>query len=81
LTSALKGKLPGVACLIIIGTEGKARKCAMLVGKFPIWLALLNQYWLADIETYKVALSYYSSKHPFERIIIIEGGGSIGVIY
>ena len=26
----------------------KAKKCAALVGRQPLWLALLNDYWLAD---------------------------------
>jgi hypothetical protein len=51
--------------------SAKAKKCAALVGKQPLWLALLNDYWLADSGTYEHALSCISTVHPFDKILLI----------
>ena len=39
----------------------KAKKCTALVGKQPVWPALLNDYWLADSGIYEHALSCIST--------------------
>lgn len=55
----------------------KARKCAELAGKQPIWLALFNDYWLADSGTYEQAISCISRNHPFDNILLIHGNGAV----
>ena len=55
----------------------KARKCAAFSGKCPLWLALLNDYWLADPDVYKDALSGISSAHSFEKILVVNLDGTI----
>jgi hypothetical protein len=57
--------------------SAKAKKCAALVGKQPLWLALLNDYWLADSGTYEQALSCISPVHPFDKILLIHRNGAI----
>lgn len=44
----------------------------------PIWLALLNEYWLADFESYVLAYKAVQLQHCFERILVVDGGGTVG---
>ncbi len=59
----------------------KAQKCRPLISSGPIWLALFNDYWLADIDTYRQATAQISAKHPFERILIVSGNRSVTALY
>jgi hypothetical protein len=59
----------------------KAVKCKHLVGRGPLWLALLNDYWLTDADTYRYALSLLSVKHPFDKILIVSGGGLVDAMF
>jgi hypothetical protein len=45
------------------------------------WLALLNDYWLTDADTYRLALSQMSLDHPFDRIVLVNGDGSIDTLF
>lgn len=45
--------------------------CAKLADGQPIWLALLNDYWLADETTYGRALARIECKHCFTRIWLV----------
>jgi hypothetical protein len=58
----------------------KAEKCNHLVARGPLWLALLNDYWLTDANTYRYALSLLSVKHPFQKILIVSGSGLVDEI-
>lgn len=53
----------------------KAAKCQSLTG--PVWLALLNDYWLADAGTYRQALEMHAPAHPFEKILLVMGNGAV----
>ena len=57
--------------------ETKALKCAPFVEHGPVWLALFNDYWLTDADTYRYAWSMLSVSHPFARILIVSGGGAV----
>lgn len=59
----------------------KADKCCSLAFIGPKWLALLNDYWLADNETYQQAIELFSVDHPFEKILLVSGNGSVAVLY
>jgi hypothetical protein len=59
----------------------KTRKCAHLPGRSPVWLALLNDYWLTDAATYRAALSRFTSQHSFHRILLVNGDGSVHTLY
>jgi hypothetical protein len=58
----------------------KAAKCKHLVARGPLWLALLNDYWLTDADTYRYALPLLSLKHPFQKILIVSGSGVVDEI-
>ena len=45
------------------------------------WLALYNDYWIADMQTYKNAYLTMKIKHSFSRIYIINGGGEVFQLY
>lgn len=53
----------------------KASVCARLPK--PIWLAVLNNYWLADADTYEVAGRQLNIDHCFERIFLVSDQGAV----
>lgn len=53
--------------------EEKTRKCAKVKHR-PLWLALFNDYWLAEPGSYQKAIKESSVEHPFERIFLVDGG-------
>jgi hypothetical protein len=59
----------------------KAKKCAHLNDGRLLWLALLNDYWLTDANTYRYALSRMSLEHPFQKILLVGGDGSVEPLY
>ena len=59
----------------------KTQKCKSLQSGDPLWLVLFNDYWLADIDTYRQAMSKLSVDHPFKKILIISGNKSVEILY
>jgi hypothetical protein len=59
----------------------KARKCINLVANGPVWLALFNDYWLTDADTYRYALSKMSLEHSFKKILLVSGDSSVKPLY
>lgn len=55
--------------------SAKQRACAAVPD--PLWLALLNDYWLADAETYALAARQIDVEHRFARILLIDGQGRV----
>jgi hypothetical protein len=55
----------------------KSQSCARLREHGPLWLALLNDYWLTDADTYRHALSLMTISHPFQKLLLIGGDGSV----
>ena len=53
----------------------KSEICASLPK--PIWLAVLNDYWLADADSYAVAGQQLKLGHCFERIFLVSDGGTV----
>lgn len=53
--------------------EEKTKKCAN-VNHRPLWLALFNDYWLAEPRSYQEALKALSIGHPFEKLFLVDGG-------
>lgn len=51
----------------------KSEICATLPK--PIWLAVLNDYWLADVDSYTIAYRQLELTHCFERIILVSEDG------
>jgi hypothetical protein len=57
----------------------KSQKCAIVKHR-PLWLALLNDYWLADADTYRLAMTRLSIAHPFEKMLMVSGNGSVSLL-
>jgi hypothetical protein len=49
--------------------------CALLPQ--PVWLAVLNDYWLADADTYALAGRHIRLDHCFERIFLVSDKGVV----
>lgn len=58
----------------------KSEKCSMVQHR-PIWLALFNDYWLSEPDTYVNAMKQNQDCHPFEKIFIITGNKKVHLIY
>jgi hypothetical protein len=59
----------------------KSKKCESLKSEGPLWLVLLNRYWLADIECYKRALEMSDIPHPFDQIILVSDDEQISMLF
>jgi hypothetical protein len=57
----------------------KQKKCAKVKG--PIWLALYNDYWLADNRNYVQAINNIGIEHRFGRIFVIQKTSQVHQIY
>jgi hypothetical protein len=55
----------------------KATKCSRISFDGAIWLALLNDYFLTDIDTYRHAMKTISVEHPFERVLVVSVNGTV----
>jgi hypothetical protein len=58
----------------------KAQKCGRLSFSGPIWLVLINDYFLTDADTYRHGLKSISVDHPFEKILLVSDNGSVDVL-
>lgn len=58
----------------------KTSKCSK-VSHRPLWLALFNDYWLADPDTYLNVIKYYPKSHPFEKIFIVTSNKQVHLIH
>ena len=58
----------------------KVNKCKKIQFQGLKWLALFNDYWPANYNTYARALNNISTKHDFESIFIISDGGQFNQI-
>jgi hypothetical protein len=59
--------------------EDRIRSKAEICGGLskPIWLAVLNDYWLADADTYALAGTQLNLSHCFERIFLVSDQGAV----
>ncbi len=53
----------------------KSQICALLPK--PIWLAMQNDYWLADADSYAVTFRQLKLTHCFERIFLVSANASV----
>jgi hypothetical protein len=60
--------------------QEKTRKCSKVMSR-PLWLALFNDYCLAEPNSYRYAMQEYSESHPFEKILLISGNREVDSIY
>ena len=69
------------AKLILEGRiTAKSKSCDQLRNR-SLWLALLNDYWLANAHTYRIAMSSLLARHPFEKILLVNLSGSVDQLY
>lgn len=61
--------------------QDKVQKCKEIKHEGAVWLALFNDYWLADHETYVRALSTMDIAHDFEKIYVVMDTGAVHQIY
>ncbi|MBU0665061.1 MAG: hypothetical protein KJ990_11030 [Proteobacteria bacterium] len=61
--------------------QDKVEKCKEIKQEGVIWLALFNDYWLADHETYEMAINSLRISHYFERIYVVMDTGAVHQIY
>ena len=57
--------------------ETKSKKCGALAFRGHLWLALFDDYFLADDETYRQAVAGIEYPNVFDKIILISGSGSV----
>lgn len=55
----------------------KVKKCKNIKYQGSKWLALFNDYWLADHEMYAAALNNITIEHNFDRILVINHAGQV----
>ncbi len=60
--------------------QEKTVKCSQVRHR-PLWLALFNDYWLAEPDSYRSAMRQYSEQHPFDRIYVISGNRGVDLIH
>ena len=58
----------------------KVIKCSKVEYR-PLWLALFNDYWLAEPDTYKHAINSSNIEHPFEKICLVFGNKKVHTLY
>lgn len=68
--------------LFILGDRinDKVNKCKNIVHR-PLWLALFNDYWLAEPDTYELAMKKLPIEHPFDKICLVLGNKEVHVLY
>jgi len=59
----------------------KASQYSSIAGSHAVWLILFNDYWLADVDTYRQAMNQLSIEHPFRRIVLVSGNETVQDIY
>jgi len=66
-------------CILEERIRTKTEKCRGI--RSEIWLGLLNNYWLAESETYRRALGLFSVAHPFSKILLVSADGTVETLY
>ena len=61
--------------------KSKIKKCSTLPRGNPIWLALLNDYFLTDTDTYKLAFECLTLPHQFAKILLVSSDKSVEVLF
>jgi len=60
--------------------KDKVKKCRSIAHR-PLWLALFNDYWLAEPNTYELAMKKLSITHPFDKICLVLGSKEVHTLY
>jgi hypothetical protein len=68
-------------CALEERIKAKEEKCRPLKFNGPVWLALFDIYRLADVETHRRAMGKFSVNHPFDKILLVSGDGSVDELF
>jgi hypothetical protein len=68
--------LPNAVFILEDRIRAKEQKCQNLTFGGPRWLALFNQYELADLHTYQQAIKASKEHHSFQKILLVLDRGS-----
>lgn len=58
----------------------KVTKCTNILHR-PLWLALLNDYWLAEPDMFQLSMQKLSIKHPFNKICLVLENKEVHTLY
>ena len=58
----------------------KSAKCNLPDSADEYWLALYNDYWIADADSYRHAYESLNIAHPFSRLYLINSGAEVHLI-
>jgi len=58
----------------------KVTKCRDVTHR-PLWLALFNDYWLAELVTFEHAMKDLSVSHSFDKICLVMGNKTVHTLY
>jgi hypothetical protein len=73
--------ITNACCILEERIAAKAKQCGSLESSRPLWLALLNRYPLAEIETYHQAMEKIAIDHPFKKILFVSRDSSVNVLF
>ncbi len=59
----------------------KNKKLQSLNHKGLVWLALLNHYWVADVDVYRDAMASIQLDHRFDRILIVSDDKRVTTVF
>lgn len=60
--------------------NNKVIKCTNIVHR-PLWLALFNDYWLAELNMFQLSMQKLSITHPFDKIFLILDNKEVHILY
>lgn len=67
----------GLNAEIVLANRISAKSASCRSLRQRLWLALLNEFWLADHDSYALAALSLKVPHPFERILLVTDQGTI----
>ena len=73
--------LSNARVILVDRIQDKVEKCKVIRRGGAVWLALFNDYWLADHETYLQAINTIDVAHYFDRIYVIMETGTVRQVY
>jgi sulfur transfer protein SufE len=67
----------GLNALLILQDRIRTKSEICQKSPKPIWLAMLNDYWIADADSYELAARRLKLEHCFQRIFIVSDVGAV----
>jgi hypothetical protein len=67
----------GLNCRLILDDRIRTKSAICEKLPPPIWLAMLNDYWITNGKSYELEASNLSIKHCFQRLLLVSDGGVV----